>query len=84
MSKPETRENNWVKIFPFLEWIGRLKEPKVLKKDIVAGMTVALVLIPQSMAYAGLAGLPIEVGLYTAFIPIIVAALFGSSSQMST
>jgi len=36
------------------------------------------------MAYAGLAGLPVEVGLYTAFIPVMIAALFGSSQQMST
>ncbi|QFR39466.1 SulP family inorganic anion transporter [Candidatus Gracilibacteria bacterium 28_42_T64] len=84
MAKTDTSENKYLKFFPFLQWIGKLKNPKTLKKDIVAGMTVALVLIPQSMAYAGLAGLPLEVGLYTAFIPIMIAALFGSSPQMST
>ncbi len=57
---------------------------KYFKKDIIAGMSVAFILIPQSMAYASLAGLPIYVGLYTACIPVIVAALFGSSKQMST
>lgn len=72
------------KYLPFLQWIHKLKDPKSVKKDIIAGITVALVLVPQSMAYAGLAGLPIEVGLYTAFIPVIIAGLFGSSSQMST
>ncbi len=72
------------KIFPFLEWIGELKNPKILKSDIIAGLTVAFILIPQSMAYAWLAGLPIEVGLYTAFIPVFVAGLFSSSRQMST
>ncbi len=71
-------------IFPFLEWIGELKNPKTLKYDIIAGLTVAFVLIPQSMAYAWLAWLPIEVWLYTAFIPVLVAALFSSSRQMST
>lgn len=72
------------KIFPFLEWIWELKNKSVLKKDIIAGLSVSFILIPQSMAYAQLAWLPIEVGLYTAFIPVIIAALFGSSPQMST
>lgn len=72
------------KIFPFLAWIGELKDTKILKSDIIAGLTVAFVLIPQSMAYAQLAWLPIEVGLYTAFIPVLVAWLFWSSRQMST
>ncbi|MCD5380327.1 SulP family inorganic anion transporter [Candidatus Gracilibacteria bacterium] len=72
------------KIFPFLTWIGELRNKKTLKADIVAGITVALILVPQSMAYAKLAELPLEVGLYTAFIPVIMAALFGSSRQMST
>jgi SulP family sulfate permease len=49
------------KIFPFLEWIGELKDFTILRSDIIAGLTVAFVLIPQSMAYAGLAGLPIEI-----------------------
>ena len=43
---------------PFLDWIFELKKPEILKADIIAGITVALVLIPQSMAYAQLAGLP--------------------------
>ena len=53
-------------------------------KDCVAGLTVALVLIPQSMAYAQLAGLPAYYGLYASFLPVIVAALFGSSRQLQT
>lgn len=72
------------KIFPFLHWIKELKDTDTLKRDIVAGLSVSFILIPQSMAYAQLAWLPIEVGLYTAFIPVIIAALFGSSPQMST
>ncbi|MDA9128989.1 sulfate permease [Candidatus Gracilibacteria bacterium] len=73
-----------LKFFPFLVWIHELKNPKVLKRDVLAGLSVSFILIPQSMAYAQLAGLPIEVGLYTACIPVIIAALFGSSPQMST
>ena len=55
-----------------------------LKADILAGLTVALVLIPQSMAYAELAGLPPYFGLYASFLPPMVAALFGSSRQLAT
>ncbi len=67
---------------PFLDWIFELKKPEILKADIIAGITVALVLIPQSMAYAQLAGLPPQMGLYAAFLVPIVAALFGSSRQL--
>jgi MFS superfamily sulfate permease-like transporter len=55
-----------------------------LKKDILAGLTVALVLIPQSMAYAELAGLPPYYGLYASFLPPMIAALVGSSRQLAT
>ncbi len=55
-----------------------------VKADIIAGITVALVLIPQSMAYASLAGLPAYFGLYAAFLPVMVAAMWGSSSQLGT
>jgi SulP family sulfate permease len=55
-----------------------------LRYDIIAGLTVALVLIPQSMAYAELAGLPPYYGLYASFLPPLVASLFGSSRQLAT
>ncbi len=69
---------------PFLKWLPELKDSKVLKADIIAGITVALVLVPQSMAYAQLAGLPPYHGLYAAFLPGIIAAFFGSSRQLAT
>ena len=72
------------RLFPFLNWIGELRDPKVLRADVLAGITVALVLVPQSMAYAQLAGLPPYIGLYASFLPGIVAALFGSSRQLAT
>lgn len=72
------------RLLPFLSWIGRCKDKSVLTADIVAGITVALVLVPQSMAYAQLAGLPPYYGLYASFLPGIVAALFGSSRQLAT
>ncbi len=71
-----------LRFIPFLDWIGELKNPAVLRADIIAGITVALVLIPQSMAYAQLAGLPPHFGLYASFLVPIVAAIFGSSKQL--
>jgi len=71
------------KILPFLEWFKGYSFGK-FRIDLLAGITVALVLIPQSMAYAQLAGLPAYYGLYAAFLPPMVAALFGSSRQLAT
>ncbi|WP_124948359.1 SulP family inorganic anion transporter, partial [Sulfurirhabdus autotrophica] len=70
------------KVFPFLRWLPLSRE--TLRADIIAGVTVALVLIPQSMAYAQLAGMPAYYGLYAAFLPVMVGALWGSSSQLAT
>jgi SulP family sulfate permease len=75
---------NPLRLLPFLSWIGKCKEPSVLSADVIAGITVALVLVPQSMAYAQLAGLPPYYGLYASFLPGIIAALFGSSRQLAT
>ncbi len=70
------------RILPFLSWFPMARG--ALRGDIVAGVTVALVLVPQSMAYAQLAGMPAHYGLYTAFLPVLVAALWGSSGQLAT
>lgn len=72
-----------LKIFPFLAWFKNYNG-SLFRTDLIAGITVALVLIPQSMAYAQLAGLPAYFGLYAAFLPPMVAALFGSSRQLAT
>ncbi len=69
---------------PFRGWIHELKDPQILKADLLAGITVALVLIPQSMAYAQLAGLPPYYGLYASFLPVMIASLMGSSRQVHT
>lgn len=69
---------------PFTEWVGELKNGTTLKADALAGLTVALVLVPQSMAYAQLAGLPAYVGLYASFLPVIIASVFGSSRHLAT
>ena len=54
-----------------------------LRFDVVAGLTAAAVVLPKAMAYATVAGLPVAVGLYTAFIPMVVYALLGSSRVLS-
>ncbi len=70
-------------VFPFLLWFRKYSLSD-LKSDAIAGVTVALVLIPQSMAYAQLAGLPAYYGLYASFLPPMVGALFGSSRRLAT
>ncbi|MBT3023276.1 MAG: solute carrier family 26 protein [Candidatus Thiodiazotropha sp. (ex Lucina aurantia)] len=67
-----------------MSWIGEIKDRETVRADIIAGITVALVLVPQSMAYAQLAGLPVYYGLYASFLPPMVAAFFGSSRQLAT
>ncbi len=71
------------KILPFVGWLKGYRFDD-LRVDALSGLTVALVLIPQSMAYAQLAGLPAYYGLYASFIPPMLAALFGSSRQLQT
>ena len=71
------------RVFPFILWFKDYDFSK-FRIDFLAGVTVALVLIPQSMAYAQLAGLPAYYGLYASFLPPMIAALFGSSRQLAT
>ena len=59
------------------------QRPLALRFDIIAGLTAAAVVLPKAMAYATVAGLPVAVGLYTAFIPMILYALLGSSRVLS-
>jgi len=68
-------------VFPFLNWI-RFVSKDSLKADILAGLTGAVIVLPQGIAFATIAGLPPEYGLYTAMVTPIVAALFGSSFHL--
>jgi SulP family sulfate permease len=70
------------KFFPFLEWISSYNI-SFFKSDLSAGLTVGIMLIPQGMAYAMIAGLPPIYGLYAATIPLIVYALLGTSRQLA-
>jgi SulP family sulfate permease len=70
-----------VKLFPFLHWRKRI-DPQSIKADLFAGLTGAFIVLPQGVSFAMIAGLPAEYGLYTAIIPPIIAALFGSSMHL--
>ncbi len=65
----------------FLQW-PRLTG-SLARTEVLAGLTVALVMIPQAVAYAGLAGMPLVTGLYTCLIPALLAVLFGSANRLS-
>ena len=70
-----------VAFFPFLQWF-RFVNASTLKADFIAGLTGAVIVLPQGVAFATIAGLPPEYGLYTAMVTPIIAALFGSSHHL--
>ncbi len=70
------------RFFPILDWVRRYTG-ETLSADLVAAVIVTIMLIPQSLAYALLAGLPAEVGLYASIAPLIVYAIFGTSSALA-
>lgn len=75
------RSPNWSWMLPFMTWlpgVGRVE----LKADLVAALTGAIVVLPQGVAFATIAGMPPEYGLYAGMVPAIIAALFGSSRHL--
>jgi SulP family sulfate permease len=71
----------WPRIFPFLRWLP-LVTRDTLKADLIAGLTGAVVVLPQGVAFALIAGMPPVYGLYTAMVPPVIAGLFGSSRHL--
>jgi SulP family sulfate permease len=67
---------------PFADWLFSYQK-EWLQPDLVAGLTTAAVVIPKAMAYATIAGLPVQVGLYTAFVPMMIYAVLGTSRPLS-
>lgn len=67
---------------PFLHWAPELRNRDTLRADLVAGLTGAIVVLPQGVAFAAIAGMPPAYGLYAAMVPAIIAALFGSSRHL--
>ncbi len=72
---------NLMTLFPFLRWF-KLITPETIKADFLAGLTGAVIVLPQGVAFATIAGLPPQYGLYTAMVTPIIAALFGSSHHL--
>ena len=68
--------------FPILDWFFGYKK-EWLRWDLIAGLITAAVVIPKAMAYATIAGLPVQVGLYTALVPMVIYALVGTSRPLS-
>ena len=68
---------------PFAPWLRRYSG-RYLRADLIAGLTVAVVAVPQSMAYALIAGVPVQYGLFASIVPTIVACLWGSSAHLVT
>ena len=69
---------------PFLRWRDDWREPGTLRADLLAGLTGAVVVLPQGVAFATLAGMPPQYGLYAAMVPCIVAAPEGHVNGVST
>src|SRR5262250_1360213 len=73
-------EHRWLRLLP--EWLVSYRQDW-LRPDIVAGLTTGAVIIPKAMAYAMIAGLPVQVGLYTALVPLLIYAVLGTSRVLS-
>ena len=71
------------KIFPCVGWMSTYNYRSDLIMDIIAGVTVACMIVPQSLSYADIAGLPQTYGLYAAFVPLLAYGIFGTSRQLS-
>ncbi|MBX8827700.1 SulP family inorganic anion transporter, partial [Ochrobactrum sp. SFR4] len=68
--------------YPFMQWV-KTYDGTVLTSDLLAAVIVTIMLIPQSLAYAMLAGLPAEVGLYASILPLVAYAIFGTSRTLA-
>jgi SulP family sulfate permease len=78
------REPNWLARFiPLLGWAPDYKRDW-LRPDLIAGLTVTALVVPKALGYAGIAGVPIQYGLYAAAAGAILYAFFGTSRQIST
>ncbi len=69
------------RFLPFLQWVATYKK-SYFSKDLIAGLTVGIVLVPQAMAYAMIAGLPPVYGLYAAFLPVLTYVFLGTSRKI--
>lgn len=80
--KPQAESFKLEQLFPFLQWLKNYRREQ-LSGDISAGIIVAVMLVPQGMAYALLAGLPPQIGLYSSILPLFIYGLLGTSRALS-
>lgn len=80
---PEPTPTGIARYIPIFGWLPRYNR-KLLRPDVIAGVTVAALVIPKSLGYAGIAGVPVQNGLYAAAAGAILYALFGTSRQIAT
>jgi Sulfate permease family len=71
------------KLLPMVKWLKTYQWRDALLHDVIAGCSVGVMVVPQSMSYAKLAGLPVEYGLYSALMPVFAYSMFGSSRQLA-
>jgi len=81
--EPKSAKERLATFFPMLSWLATYDWRRCLLTDVIAGLTVGIMVVPQSMSYAKLAGLPVQVGLYSSLVPIYAYAVFGSSRQLA-
>ncbi|MFW2334974.1 SulP family inorganic anion transporter [Ilumatobacter sp.] len=81
-TEPSGVRRSLAHILPILSWAPRY-ERRDVRSDLAAGLTIGAMLVPQGMAYALLAGLPPEIGLYASIVPVLIYAVFGTSRQLA-
>src|SRR5262252_8013592 len=77
-----SNDRSWGFRLPLADWVWDYQK-EWFRLDIIAGLTAAAVVIPKAMAYATIAGLPVQVGLYTTFVPMLIYAVLGTSRPLS-
>lgn len=81
MKKPSAARSGWSWLFPFMTWLPGVGRTEI-RADTLAAITGVIVVLPQAVAFATIAGMPPQYGLYAGMVPAIVAALFGSSRHL--
>jgi sulfate permease, SulP family len=80
LRKPSPKSHAVARVFPILEWLPRYK-PEWLRGDVIAGLTLWGILVPEAIAYAAMAGASLEAGLYTLLGSLVVYAILGTTRQ---
>ena len=83
MTAAETQRRGLSRLLPILTWLPRY-DRAFLRGDVAAGIAVTALIVPKNLGYAGIAGVPLQNGLYAAAAGAILYALFGTSQQIST